>query len=409
MWLTLRSVSSLLVGIAFLMLGGGAISTLLAVTMEQTAFPPRKVGLVMSAYFAGMVIGPFYAHRLIAGVGHIRAFAAFGSLASATALLHPLWIDPWLWGGLRFVQGFCIVGMYMCTESWLNEKTGNDIRGQVFALYQGTVYLCQGAGQLLLNLPDASGFAIYILASVPVSFAVIPVAVIRVDEPRCPEPVPPDLRKLWAISPTGIVGSFAAGTLLGAFYSLGPYFAGQVGLDVAETTQFMCAIIFGGLVLQWPIGKLSDLMDRRTVIVSITIAVAIVCLVIMDKTAGNGTGLMALGALFGGVTFALYPICVAYANDYADPADLVLLSAGLLSACGVGAAVGPLGASLVMDVSGPAGLFQFCALAAGSTAAFTFWRMQQRDAVPVEEQCDFQAMPRTSPVAAEFDSRCDTE
>ncbi len=407
MWLTLRSVSPLLGGMALLMLGSSALRTLIALTMAEQQFPSWVAGIVMSAQFAGLVIGPFYTHRLIAAVGHIRAFATYGSVASAVALAYPFLIDPWVWGGLQFTQGFCLIGMWMCTESWLNDKCTNDIRGRVHSLYQITVYLFQGSAQFLLNLPDSTGFGLFILTSVLVSLSVVPIAAARTEAPPVPEPVRLKFRELYEISPSGMFACFASGALLGAVYGLGPFFAEQVGLERAAITRFMGAMIVGGLLLQWPFGRLSDRMDRRTVIVLIALGTLIVCLAIMTKTAGNGWGLMGLAALYGGFAFAMYPVSMAYANDQADKADLVALSGGLLVAYGIGAMLGPLGASVLMDLSGPGGLYQFCALIATITIAVTIWRMRQRRAPPVSEQSDFRPVPRTSPVASSMDPRAE--
>jgi len=410
MLMTLKSVSSLLGGISLLMLGGGALTTLLGLRMADAGFSAQITGFVMSAYFFGLVVGPIYAHKLISTIGHIRAFAALGSILSAAALAHPIYVDPWFWGGLRFVQGFCIVGMYMCTESWLNEKSTNEIRGQVFALYQVTVYLFQGAAQFLLNIPDPSGYGLFLLTSILVSLSIVPVALTRVDPPELPDPVQLNFRELYAISPVGMIGCLAAGAFLGAFYGMGPLFAQLANLSVIETTQFMGVVIVGGLVLQWPLGKLSDIIDRRLVVLGIAIGTLITCLLIMDKTSANGVGLLALGSLFGGVAFALYPICVAYTNDYAKPEQLVPVSAGLLIAFGLGAAVGPIAASQFMEVLGGRGLFIFCSAIALSLSVFIAWRMRQRrNTVAVEDQVDFRPMTRTSAVISELDPRLDDD
>lgn len=409
MLLTLKSVSSLLTGVTLLMLGGGALTTLLGLRMGDAGFSSQTTGFVMSAYFFGIVIGPFYAHKLISTIGHIRAFTALGSIMSVAALAHPFLVDPWFWAALRFVQGFCIVGMYMCTESWLNEKSTNEIRGQVFALYQITVYLFQGAAQFLLNIPDPTGYGLYIITSALVSLAVVPVALARVEPPELPKAVQLNFRQLYAISPTGMLASLASGGLLGAIYGMGPSFAQQVGLSVPETTQFMGLVIVGGLILQWPFGKLSDIIDRRLVILIITISTLVICLLIMDKTSHNGYALLGLGIAYGGVAFALYPISVAYTNDYAKSDELVPVSAGLLVAYGIGAAIGPTAASLFMETFGARGLFLFSGCVATILSVFIIWRISQRASMPVDEKLHFQALTRTTPVISEMDPRLDAE
>lgn len=402
MFSTLRLVSSLLLGVAFLMVGAGGLSTILAFRMGEAGLPSTVVGVVTAMYFVGLVLGTGFCHRLITTVGHIRAFAALGSLMSAATLAHALTLDPWLWGALRFVVGFTTVGMYMCTESWLNEKSSNEIRGQVFSLYQVVLYLAQGVGQFMINIPDQHGMVLYILTSILMSLAIMPVAMTRVSAPELPKPVRFRLGRLWNISPTGMTGSLAAGTAMGAFYGLGALFAQQAGLETHQTAQFMGAVILGGLLLQWPIGKLSDMIDRRLVIIGVSVATAAVCIAIMDKNVHNGSGLLALGALFGGLSFTLYPLAVAYMNDYVEPDDLVPASGGLMIAYGVGAAIGPVAGAVMMDAMGARGLFVFIGAVVVLLTVFIAWRITQRPSLPVEEQGDYQAMQRTSPIVYEM-------
>lgn len=402
MFSTLRLVSSLLTGVAFLMVGAGGLSTILAFRMGEAGLPSTVVGIVTSMYFVGLVLGTGYCHRLITTVGHIRAFAALGSVMSAATLAHALTPDPWVWGALRFIVGFTTVGMYMCTESWLNEKSSNEIRGQVFSMYQVVLYLAQGVGQFMINIPDEHGMVLYIFTSILMSLAILPVAITRVSAPELPKPARFRLGRLWNISPTGMTGSLAAGTAMGAFYGLGALFAQQAGLETNQTAQFMGAVILGGLVLQWPIGKLSDMIDRRLVIIGVSVATAVVCIAIMDKDVRNGSGLMILGAMFGGLSFTLYPLAVAYMNDYVEPDDLVPASGGLMIAYGIGAALGPIAGALLMDAIGARGLFVFICGVVVLLTGFIAWRITQRPSLPVEEQSDYQAMQRTSPVVYEM-------
>lgn len=402
MFSTLRLVSSLLLGVAFLMVGAGGLSTILAFRMGVAGLPSTVVGIVTSMYFVGLVLGTGYCHRLITTVGHIRAFAALGSVMSAATLAHALTLDPWLWGVLRLIVGFTTVGMYMCTESWLNEKSSNEIRGQVFSLYQVVLYLGQGAGQFLINVPDEHGMLLYILTSILMSLAILPVAITRVSAPELPKPVRFRLGRLWGISPTGMTASMASGAVMGAFYGLGALFAQQAGLATQQTSQFMGAVIIGGLVLQWPIGKLSDMFDRRQVMVGVSLATAVVCFAIMNKDVHNGTALLSLGALFGGLSFTIYPLAVAYANDYIDAEDRVSASGGLMISYGIGASFGPTLGSVLMDLLGARGLFIFIGGVALLLMVFIIWRITQRSSPPLADQGDYQTLQRTSPVAYEM-------
>lgn len=402
---TLSSVSSLLAGMALLMLGNGALATTLAVHMGEAGTPAWLIGAVTAQYYTGIVIGTTFGHKVISEAGHIRAFAAFGSTMSAATLAHAFIDEPWIWAMLRFTVGFCAVGMFMCSESWLNAKSTNKTRGRVFAFYQITVYLFQGLGQFLLNLPDDTGFALFALFSVLMSLAVVPVAITRVPAPELPENTNFNIVRLWKTSPTGMMTALVSGLILGAFYGVGPLFAQMAGLDRAMLSAFMSATIIGGLVLQYPVGRFSDGRDRRQVILGVAVGIALVSVALMGKDAGNGNALLALGSLFGGLASTLYPLCVAYTNDYIEPEDLVSASGGLVMAYGLGAALGPIGASAVVQVIGGNGLFGFCGVVGLILGGLILVRMHQRPALPTEDQGDFQVVPRTSPVATEMDPR----
>ncbi len=400
---SLKSVSSLLAGMALLMLGSGALATILAVRMGGADVAAWVIGLVMSQYYVGIVLGTGYGHRLISSVGHIRAYAAFGSTMSAATLAHAFTDDPWAWGALRFMVGFCAVGMFMCVESWLSERSTNDNRGRVFALYQSTVYLFQGLAQFMIQLPDDSGFFLYVLMSIIMSMAIVPVAITRVDAPPLPEPGRFNFIKLWQTSPTGMTGALASGLVLGAFYGVGPVFAQAVGLDAGEVASFMGAGILGGLFLQWPLGRLSDGRDRRLIILAVCLAILLTCLALIDKTADNGIGLFTLAVAFGGLSFTLYPLAVSYTNDHLESHDIVPAAGGLVMAYGIGAALGPLGAATAFEFIGANGVFGFCGAVALALATLIFIRMRERAPLAVADQGDFQVSLRTSPVATDTD------
>ena len=406
---TLSSVSSLLAGIALLMLGNGALATTLSLSMAEAATPAWLIGVVTAQYYTGIVIGTTFCYRVIVNVGHIRAFAAFGSTMSAATLAHAFIAEPLVWAGLRLVVGFCAVGMFMCSESWLNERSTNETRGSVFALYQITVYLFQGLAQYLLLLPDESGFVLFALFSVLMSLAIVPVAVTRVAAPTLPDASRFNFVKLWRTSPTGMTAAFASGMVLGAFYGVGPLFAQLTGLDRTGTSAFMSAVIIGGLVLQWPTGRFSDGRDRRAVILGICGGVVLTCLALMGKDVHNGNGLLALGAVFGGLAFTPYPLSVSYTNDFLSPEDLVPASGGLVMAYGIGAALGPLGASGLVEIFGANGLFGFCGATVSALAVLILVRMGKRAAPSGDDQGDFRIVPRTSPLASGMDPRQDAD
>ncbi len=261
----------------------------------------------------------------------------------------------------------------------------------------------------MLNIPDPSGFGLFVVAPILVSLALVPVAVARVEAPPLPKLFRYGFRELYAISPLGMLGTFTSGLILGAFYGLAPYFASQAGLDVSGTTVFMGAAIVGGVVLQWPIGRLSDRFDRRPEIIWLAIAITVTSFAMAASTGFGEAAFILLAPVFGGVIFTLYPICVAYANDHIEPADLVATSGGLVMAYGVGATLGPLGASAAMSLLGGVALFAFTGAVALSTALFSLWRMSRREAPPIEDQGDFRPVPRTTPLASKLDPRANPD
>ena len=407
MWQSVRSVSALLLSVAIMFLGSGLLGTLLGVNLANRDLPSFVSGLVMSGYFLGLMLGSVQAIHIIHRVGHIRAFAALASTFSAAVLAHAFFTDPIAWGVLRVISGFCIAGLLMCTESWLNEKSTRESRGTILALYMIATYLAMGLGQFLLGLGETKGYVLFALISILLSMALVPVALTKVPGPSLPTPRRFGLRRLFRISPTGVLGSLSAGVALGAFYGVGPLFARQIGLDLAGTSAFMSAVILGGLVLQWPIGWVADRFDRRPVIITVCLGMAASCAALVAlvlsgldlNSLGGQIGLLTLAVAFGALSSTLYPLSIALANDWIDALDMVPASGGLLLAYSSGAVAGPIAASVIMDLIGAWGLFALAAVVGVLMAAFTFARMQVRESVPMAEQAPVQMLPRTTAVA----------
>lgn len=401
----LHSVIALLLSIALLLLANGLFATLLSVRMAQEGFSTGLAGLVGAAYFAGLVLGSVLAHRLVERVGHIRTFAALASLISAFAIMHAIIVEPIFWAGLRFLAGMCMAGVFVVTESWLNGAATNQNRGQVLSAYLITTYTALGLGQLLLNVYDPSSFVLFSLTSILFSISLLPLVLDRNANPVATPPTRFSFRALYRISPFGMVGCFASGILTGAFYGLGPIFGGGMGMSVAGISAFMSVTILGGLVLQWPIGRLSDRYDRRSVMVGVLFATALASLGVVLVAESRWEILLLVAAIQGGTSFVVYPLSVAHTNDHIDSADLVQASAGLLIAYGVGAVVGPLWAAQVMEQVGPAGLYYTSALTALLVAGFGVYRMTRRQGPTAEEQGIFVPLTRMTAVAAELDPR----
>jgi MFS family permease len=403
----LRAVASLLLGGGVLVMGNGLTGITLPIRLDLAGIHADIAGLVMSAYYAGFIAGSFYGQRIIARVGHIRAFAAFAGLVAASTLIYPLWFHPAPWAVLRAVNGFCMAALFANIESWLNLRTPSAARGRILSCYMVTTYIGTGAGQLLVNAWGVRGVELFCLAAMLISLSLVPVTLTHVEGPELGHPRPLGLHRLFRLSPLGVVGAGGAGLLSGAFYSLGPIFGASAGLDVFQVSIFMGVMVFGGLALQWPIGRLSDRFDRRTVLAVMLLATGLVCLVEYGWSVrfGGVVPLMLLVGLFGGAVSTVYPLAVAHAFDWIARDRMVAASSGMLLAWAAGATIGPILASLLMQWLGDAALFLFLALVALALAGFTFYRMQRRAALPSHEQARFVPLPTAAGVSGRLDPR----
>lgn len=400
-------VRSLLLAIFVLMAGSGVMSTLIALRLERVGSGTMVVGLVATAYFIGLVTGAIRAGRIVRSVGHIRAFAAFVALLSASTLTYSLIFHPLLWGVLRLVDGLCVAGVFICVESWLNDRAERGTRGTVLASYMVALYAGQAIGQMLLQSGGDRPATPFEIASILISLAIIPVCLTRSGAPQLGEAASMSLSYMFRASPLGVVGAWMIGIILGAFYGLAALYARRAGLNLNETAAFMTTVIAGGIALQWPLGRLSDRFDRRKVITAcflVTLATAAALAMRPD-----GFALFALGFAFGGLSFALYPLCVAHANDRLTTDERMAASGQLVLLYSAGAAVGPLSAATVMTLVGPGGLFLFIAICALMMLLFAIWRLFVTRPVPETEQQLFQALPRTTPLASLIDRESHNE
>ena len=395
-------ITALLLSVFILFLGNGLQGTVLPIRGYSEAFSSLELGILGAIYYAGFTLGCLGCPIAIKRAGHIRAFAVFTTIASSSAILHAMIVNPLAWFFFRGLTGFCFAGIFMVIESWLNDKGTNENRGQLLSVYQIVQFVALTGGQLLLNLANPDGFELFALITVLISLAIVPVSLTTASAPAPVHQVRIRLKWLYGISPVAVVGCLAVGLANGAFWALAPVFAQRSLLSVSEIAYFMGAAIVGGAVLQWPLGRLSDRFDRRHVAVGAAAAAALAGLA-MGILGGRSEGwLLGLSACFGGFAFPLYSLCIAHANDYIASHDRVGASGGLMLTYGVGAVAGPLLASAAVMGLGTGGLFALGAAIGLATLLFAFWRMAQRSALPLDQQGEFQSMPRTSPYAAEL-------
>ncbi len=391
MFQALKTVASLLLGAGILILGNGLVGIVLPVRMSLEHVPTEFSGLVMSAYYGGLVCGCLWGQGVIARVGHIRAFAAFAAGVAATTLIFPLWFDPIAWAALRIIVGFLMAGLFFTIESWLNLRSSKKTRGQILSLYMVTNYLASMLGQLLVNVWSVKGLELFCLGAMLLCVSLVPVVLTRVAGPDIDRTSRLSIARLYRVSPLGVVASLGAGLISGAFYGMGAVFGAGIGMSIFTISVFMGITLLGGLSMQWPIGLLSDRYDRRTVLLWVLIVIATTCLLefALSRTAHATTWLLVLTGLFGGAAATIYPLAVAHAFDYVEREQMVAASAGMLLSWAIGATAGPLLASLLMSRGGDWSLLLYLAGVSGALAVFTRYRMGRRMALPPAEQAKF--------------------
>lgn len=368
------------------MLGDGLQGTLLAVRADLEGFSATLTGLVMSTFYLGFLLGSIMTPGITVRVGHIRVFAAFAALSSAAILIHALFVTVPVWIAMRLVSGFCFAGLYIVAESWLNDRASNETRGKLLSLYMIVTYIGVGAGQLLLNLAEPEEYPLFILTSVLISVAVVPLLLSAGSPPKFQGSVRISLLQLYRLTPLGIVSMFAVGLVTATFFALGPVYARRMGLDIREISYFMAAAVVGTVVLQGPIGALSDYFDRRKVLTLVTVLTSMAAIICIPAGQVSNTALFLSVALFGGLAFPLYSVCIAYTNDHLNPNQMIAASGALVLTSGLGAVTGPVLFAVIMDTFGNQALFWSIAVVHALTAVFAIYRMLRSAPVPLDKQ-----------------------
>ncbi|MGB5448006.1 MAG: MFS transporter [Woeseiaceae bacterium] len=375
----LAPVAILLISVSILLTGQGLQGTLLPVRASLEHFSTIAIGTMGAAYFFGFTVGCLKGGELLRRVGHVRVFLAMSALASASPLLHGLIIQPVVWGSLRMLTGFCFAVLYVVIESWLNELADNENRGVIFSSYAMITLTVFAAGQMMTLLYDPSGFQLFIIASVLVSIGAVPIALSTSPTPELPQRVSVDVKRLFEISPSGALACLVTGLANGSFWALGPVYATSLTNTVEIAAWFMTSAVIGGAIAQWPLGILSDVIGRRKVLVAVSLAGGVVGLLLfLAVPVLNFTTANILAAFWGALAFPLYTLAVAYANDFAEAGEYVMVSSGLLLMYGIGATIGPFAASAVMTLQGTGSLFLFTALVHVALVAYVMIRFMRR-------------------------------
>lgn len=357
---SLAPVAALLISVSILLAGQGLQSTLLPVRASLEDFSTFAIGAMGAAYFLGFTIGCLRGPELIRSVGHVRVFLAMTALASAAPLIHGLFVTTWNWAVLRLITGFCFSVIYIVIESWLNDRATNENRGFIFSTYAMITLTVLAAGQMMTLIYDPTGMQLFAICAVLVSLAAMPIALSTAPSPQPPHSAAIDLKRLFRMSPTGTIGCLGTGLVNGSYWALAPVFTQGASSDASLAAWFMAAAVIGGAITQWPLGIGSDKIGRRPMLFGVSIVAAVSCAALVMLAPGASfMRIVLLAAFWGGMGFPLYSIAVAYANDFADPAEYVNVSSGLLLMYGAGATLGPFIASAVMELTDYAGLYVF--------------------------------------------------
>jgi len=397
---------TLFLGFTVLMIGNGLNLAVLGVRMVDEGFDVRTSGAVMACYFAGFLLGPVLVVRWLSGVGHIRVFASLASLASCVVLVHFVWVNPFSWGALRFVFGFCMAGLYVVVESWLNDASTPSTRGRTLAVYMIASMGGLGLGQLLIATGDPGEANLFIAASILVSMSFVPIALAATTEAP-PVRVSPTMkiREFYRTAPTGMVGIFLVGASHGILFGLSAVYATRVGFGPGRTAAFLALPSLGALAFQWPVGWASDRLPRRGVIFAVaamTAATAALLVVMPERSS------LVLPVMFvlGGLTFSLYSLVLSHTLDRSAPGSAMGASGASLRVNGTGAVLGPIIAGSIMATFGEGSFFWCLVVTHGLIAAYVAYRLVVEDAIPVSGQGPFVPMPaRATDFAIRLTSR----
>ncbi len=395
----LRNAWALLLGMLFLMIGNGLHGTLLGIRGALEGFSPSTMSYVMAGYFLGFLGGSHLAPKMIRRVGHVRVFAALGSLASAVFILFPVFPDPVLWTIMRVLIGFCFSGIYVVAESWLNDEATNETRGQALSAYVMVQMIGIVSAQLLLNFADVGGYILFVAMSVLVSLSFLPILLSISPTPVVHAAKSMRLSKLYKISPLGTIGMFLIGAILATLYGMMPVYGTAKGLNVAQISILVGLMYLGALILQYPLGWISDRMDRRRLIIYITVFGAIGMLIGFPFL-NHVHALYALSFFAGGLASPLYSLMIAHTNDYLDPGDMAAASGALIFLSGVGAIGAPIVAGLLMARFGPDSFFFVLEFIFAVIAGYALYRTTRRVSTPVSETSHYETvLPQASPIA----------
>ena len=384
---------ALFFGFAIISTAHGLQGTLLGIRAIVEGFSFVSTGFVVAGYYVGFLAGSILIPILLQRVGHIRVFAALASLASIAILLHSIFLDPFSWFFIRILTGVSLSGIYVIMESWLNNKSTNKTRGKILSIYMIITFSFVGLGHFLLNLSDPVKVDLFILISILLSFSLLPVLLSITDAPKFSNPKRLTLKELYIITPLGAVGAFFIGLAHSAIFGYGAVYAVAKGLDTFEISIFMIIVSTFGAILQWPVGYLSDRVDRRIILVSVTLIASGLSIFIVVSSYLSLIVFFIVLAFYAGMSLPMYSLTIAHTNDYLQPDEIVAASSSMAILVGIGAIIGPIAASLFMKGIGPDGFFAYLFIVHLLLGLFGLYRMGKR-VKPTDIESQYVPLPR---------------
>ncbi len=400
----LAPVAALLISMFVMQTGASLTNTLIPLRGYAEAFPTPLIGAMGTAYFGGFVIGCFAVPMAVRRVGYIRTFASIAAIAAVSIMLMPVFTNPMVWIGLRVLNGAAASGLYAVIEAWLNDKTDKTHRGSTFSIYQVLMFCGSLGGQNLLGLADITAPDLFIYASALIILALIPVSMTTRQSPTPPTKIKLDLKWAATLSPIAVFGIICVGFANGSTWGLAPVFMSSQGFSAQQTGWFMMAFLLGGACGQFPVGRLSDRLDRRWTIMGVAATSSIFGLVLSFEYGGAFLTLAVTMFCFGFVSLTIYSLCVAHINDLCGPERRMEIATAMLLFYSVGASIGPLITSTLIDLSSFATLYRVTAATHGALALFAAWRMIRRPRKLGDDRPAFVVtMPRTAPLVSPLD------
>ena len=385
MYNLLKGTWALFFGVGMMMLANGLQGSLIGIRASLEGYSASASGIILTGYYAGFLLGALYIPQRIKNVGHVRTFAALASIASISILIHSLHVSFLGWFLMRFISGICFVGLYTVAESWVNDLSDNEHRGQALSVYMIVSMAGSAFGQLFLNIANPETATLFMIVSILISVSLVPILIVVSKQPDFSVAKFFTIKELYKASPLGVVAAIMTGLAHGTLWGIGSIYGLKNGLSIEQVSIFMFTFVIGGAINQYLVGYLSDKYDRRTIIVIVAFLASIFA-VLAVLIGGSFIALIIITFIFGGLTVPLYALAIAHTNDFLEKDEMVAASAGIQLAGGVGLTIGPIIGGLSLDLIGASGFWIFLFLIHALLGVFGLFRMQIREAVPLEEQ-----------------------